>query len=113
MIDLPRRSRLPRWLLTLSLLGAMPFCAQASPYTVTFVSGVHDADRPALKLDAGGTPHVVWHALDASPILLRYATFDGTNWTTENVDTVEIGNSTPSLQLASGMLSVKPCAPLP
>ena len=45
MIDLPRRSRLPRWLLTLSLLGAMPFCAQASPYTVTFVSGVHDADR--------------------------------------------------------------------
>jgi len=103
MIRLPRRSRLPRWLLTLVLLGAVPFVAQASPYTVTFVPGVHDADRPAFKLDASGAPHVVWHALEASPILLRYATFDGADWTIEIADTIEIGPSAPSLQLASGM----------
>ena len=106
MIHLPRRSRLPRWLLTLSLLGAVPFLAQASPYTVTFVPDVHDADRPALKLDAGGAPHVVWHALEASPVLLRYATFDGADWTVEDVDTVEIGNSTPSLALHAGTPAV-------
>jgi len=80
-----------------------PAFAPASPYTVTFVPGVHDADRPALKLDASSAPHVVWHALEASPVLLRYATFDGANWATEDVDTIETGNSTPSLALDQGI----------
>ena len=101
MHENPRPPRLPRWLPVAILVA--PAFAQASPYTLSFVPGVHDADRPALRIDAAGAPHVVWHALEASPVLLRYATFDGSDWTTEEVDTVAIGNSTPSLALDQGM----------
>ena len=101
MHEKPRPPRLPRWL-PVALL-AVPALAQASPYTLTFLPDIMDADRPALRIDASGAPHVVWHALEASPVLLRYATFDGSAWTTEDVDTVEIGNSTPSLALDQGV----------
>lgn len=103
---LPRRSRLPRLIVTLSILGAPPFFAQASPYILSFVTGVHDAADPALRIDVAGAPHLVYHALEASPILARYATYDGSNWSTEDVDTASNAISPPSLALANGVTPV-------